>query len=182
MARRAALFRRITFPQGVWLQGRPLPLQSGLGDAAVLQHGLMGPWREMPGLPDHWAIIENADDEHPFRLATSPSRGFLNSTFSETPTSLGREQRPTVMIHPEDAARLGVAEGDIVRLGNKRGDTRIHVRLFEGLRRGVLISEGVWPSAAFLDGRRVNVLTGDDVVAPFGGAAFHDNRVWVRAA
>jgi anaerobic selenocysteine-containing dehydrogenase len=145
-------------------------------------NGLMGPWREMPGLPDHWAIIENADDEHPFRLATSPSRGFLNSTFSETPTSLGREQRPTVMIHPEDAARLGVADGDVVRLGNKRGDTRIHVRLFEGLRRGVLISEGVWPSDAFLDGRGVNVLTGDDVVAPFGGAAFHDNRVWVRAA
>ena len=83
---------------------------------------------------------------------------------------------------PEDAARLGVADGDIVRLGNKRGDTRIHVRLFEGLRRGVLISEGVWPSDAFLDGRGVNVLTGDDVVAPFGGAAFHDNRVWVRAA
>ena len=96
-------------------------------------NGLMGPWREMPGLPDHWAIIENADDEHPFRLATSPSRSFLNSTFSETPTSLGREQRPTVMIHPEDAARLGVADGDIVRLGNKRGDTRLHVRLFEGL-------------------------------------------------
>jgi anaerobic selenocysteine-containing dehydrogenase len=145
-------------------------------------NGLMGPWREMPGLPDHWAIIENADEEHPFRLATSPSRSFLNSTFSETPTSLGREQRPTVMIHPEDAAGLGVADGDIVRLGNKRGDTRLHVRLFEGLRRGVLISEGVWPSDAFLDGRGVNVLTGDDAVAPFGGAAFHDNRVWVRAA
>jgi anaerobic selenocysteine-containing dehydrogenase len=145
-------------------------------------NGLMGPWREMPGLPDHWAVIENADEEHPFRLATSPARSFLNSTFSETPTSLGREQRPTVMIHPEDAARLGVADGDIVRLGNKRGDTRIHVRLFEGLRRGVLISEGVWPSDAFLDGRGVNVLTGDDAVAPFGGAAFHDNRVWVRAS
>jgi anaerobic selenocysteine-containing dehydrogenase len=143
--------------------------------------GLMGPWREMPSLPDHWAIIENADEEHPFRLSTSPSRSFLNSTFSETPTSLGREQRPTVMIHPEDAAKLGVGDGDIVRLGNKRGDTRLHVKIFEGLRRGVLISEGVWPSGAFLDGRGINVLTSDETVAPFGGAAFHDNRVWVRA-
>jgi len=44
----------------------------------------------------------------------------------------------------------------------------------------VLISEGVWPSEAFLDGRGINCLTGDDIVAPFGGAAFHDNRVWVR--
>jgi anaerobic selenocysteine-containing dehydrogenase len=142
--------------------------------------GLMGPWREMPDLPDHWAIIEQADDEHPFRLATSPSRGFLNSSFTETPTSRARERRPSVMMHPKDAASLGVGEGDIVRLGNRRGDTRLHVKVFEGLRRGVLISEGVWPSEAFLDGRGINCLTGDDIVAPFGGAAFHDNRVWVR--
>jgi anaerobic selenocysteine-containing dehydrogenase len=145
-------------------------------------NGLMGPWREMPSLPDHWAIIENADDEHPFRLATSPSRSFLNSTFAETPTSLARERRPTVMMHPEDAARLGIGEGGVVRLGNKRGETRLHVKLFDGLRRGVLISEGVWPSEAFLDGRGINCLTGDDIVAPFGGVAFHDNRVWARAA
>ena len=25
----------------------------------------------MPGLPDHWDVIEKADDKHPFRLATS---------------------------------------------------------------------------------------------------------------
>jgi anaerobic selenocysteine-containing dehydrogenase len=86
------------------------------------------------------------------------------------------------MIHPEDAAALGIGDGDVVRIGNRRGDTRLHARLFEGLRRGVLISEGVWPSDAFLDGRGVNTLTGDDVVAPFGGAAFHDNSVWVKAA
>ena len=48
--------------------------------------------------------IEQADAEHPFRLATSPARGFLNSTFNETPTSLAQEKRPTVMIHPDDAS------------------------------------------------------------------------------
>ena len=69
----------------------------------------------MPALPDHWDVIEEADAEHPFRLATSPARGFLNSTFTETPTSLGREQRPTVMIHPDDAAALGVADGEAGR-------------------------------------------------------------------
>jgi hypothetical protein len=48
------------------------------------------------------------------------------------------------------------------------------------VQRGVLISEGVWPNDAFADGEGINVLTGDDSPAPFGGAAFHDNRVWVR--
>jgi hypothetical protein len=65
-----------------------------------------GPVTDMPRLPDHWTSIEQADEGHPFRLATSPARGFLNSTFNETPTSLAQEKRPEVMIHPEDAGRL----------------------------------------------------------------------------
>ena len=49
----------------------------------------------MPALPDHWEVIEEADAEHPFRLATSPARNFLNSTFNETPTrSRARSGRP----------------------------------------------------------------------------------------
>ena len=76
----------------------------------------------MPELPDHWDVIEEADAEHPFRLATSPARDFLNSTFNETPTSRAREARPTeVMIHPDDAAALGIADGAEVVLGNTRG-------------------------------------------------------------
>ncbi len=134
----------------------------------------------MPTLPDHWEVIEEADTEHPFRLATSPARGFLNSTFTETPTSLAREQRPTVMIHPEDAAALAVADGDEVTLGNRRGKVRLHARLFDGVRRGVLIAESLWPNSAYADGRGINTLTGADPVAPFGGAAFHDNKVWLR--
>jgi anaerobic selenocysteine-containing dehydrogenase len=175
-------FEEAHFTEGFGFKDGRFRLKADWATTPFANNGLMGPWREMPTLPDHWAIIENADDEHPFRLATSPSRSFLNSTFNETPTSRGRERRPTVKIHPEDAARLGLADGDVARLGNQRGDTRLHVELFEGLRRGVLISEGIWPSEAFLDGRGINVLTGDDIVAPFGGAAFHDNRVWVRAA
>ena len=140
----------------------------------------VSPWPAMPGLPDHWDVIENADAAHPYRLATSPAHSFLNSTFNETPSSIAREKRPEVMIHPEDARALGIKEGDIVTLGNGRGTVRLHARLFAGLQRGVLISEGVWPNAAFLDGAGINVLTGADAVAPFGGAAFHDNRVWLR--
>jgi hypothetical protein len=58
----------------------------------------------------------------------------------------------------------------------------LHARYFDGVRRGVLVSEGIWPNAAFPDGNGINSLTGADPVAPYGGAAFHDNRVWVEAA
>ena len=134
----------------------------------------------IPRLPDHWEVIEEADAEHPFRLATSPARGFLNSSFTETPTSLARERRPEVMIHPDDAAALDVADGEEVRLGNRRGTVRLHAKLFDGVRRGVLIAESLWPNSAYPDGRGINTLTGADPVAPFGGAAFHDNKVWLR--
>ncbi len=134
----------------------------------------------LPALPDHWEVIEEADAAHPFRLATSPARGFLNSTFTETPTSLATERRPEVMIHPDDAAPLGIDNGDAVTLGNRRGEVRIHAKLFDGVRRGVLIAESIWPNSAYADGRGINTLTGADSIAPFGGAAFHDNKVWVR--
>ncbi len=134
----------------------------------------------MPSLPDHWEVIEEADSEHPFRLATSPARGFLNSSFTETPTSLAKEGRPEVMIHPDDAAPLAIGDGDVVTLGNRRGTVRLHARLFDGVRRGVLIAESLWPNKAYADGRGINTLTGADPIAPFGGAAFHDNKVWLR--
>jgi anaerobic selenocysteine-containing dehydrogenase len=136
----------------------------------------------MPALPDHWEVIEEADTAHPFRLATSPARGFLNSSFTETPTSLANEGRPEVMIHPQDAAACGVVDGGEVVLGNRRGEVRLHAKVFEGVRRGVLVAESLWPNSAYADGRGINSLTGADSIAPFGGAAFHDNKVWLRKA
>jgi anaerobic selenocysteine-containing dehydrogenase len=144
--------------------------------------GLMGEWQQIPSLPDHWTIIEEADDEHPFRLATSPSRSFLNSSFNETPSSKAREGVPTVMIHPADAGELSIADGDHVTLGNTRGETTLTAKLFDGVRRGVLIAESVHPNKAHIGGRGINMLTGAHVVAPYGGAAFHDNKVWVKKA
>ena len=54
--------------------------------------------------------------------------------------------------------------------------------MFDGVRRGVLIAKSVWPNNAYEDSRGINTLTGADAVAPFGGAAFHDNKVWIRRA
>ena len=139
-----------------------------------------GPVSGMPVLPDHWTAIEEADDSYPFRLATSPARHFLNSTFNETPSSLGQEGSPTVLIHPLDAAPLAIFDGARVTMGNARGEVRLAARLFEGVRRGVLIAESIFPNASFEDGRGINTLTGADAIAPFGGAAFHDNKVWIK--
>ncbi len=142
--------------------------------------GVMGPVSQFPKFPDQVDVIETVDGDHPFRLATSPARNFLNSTFAETKTSVQKEGRPELMICPEDAATSGIADGDVVRIGNGRGEVRLHAKIVEGARPGVLIAEGLWPNKAHLDGEGINVLTGADAVAPYGGAAFHDNKVWLR--
>jgi anaerobic selenocysteine-containing dehydrogenase len=151
-------------------------------DWAGLKLRRFGAPGEMPGFPDHWPVIEEATEEMPFRLVTAPARNYLNSSFTETPTSIKREARPTAKIHPADAAELGLAEGDRLRLGNRRGTVVLHAELFAGLRRGVVVVESVWPNHAFAEGIGINALTGADPVAPIGGAAYHDNHVWVRAA
>ncbi len=137
---------------------------------------------EMPRFADHWDVTEEVSDETPFRLATSPSRSFLNSSFAETPGSQKRQPVPNVFIHPDDAERLGIAEGDRVMLGNARGTVELVATLFDGMQQGVLIAEGIHPNAAHAGGRGINTLIGSDPVRPFGGAAFHDCAVWVKRA
>jgi anaerobic selenocysteine-containing dehydrogenase len=173
-------FRRSHYLDGFAHKDGKFHFKADWTKVPVANNGLMGAWEEMPSFPDHWAVTEEVDDEHPFRLATSPSRNFLNSTFTETPSSKAREGSPSVMMHPADAAALSIAEGDHVTLGNRRGRTTIAVKLFEGLRRGVLIAESVHPNASHVGGRGINMLTGADSIAPHGGSPFHDNRVWVR--
>src|SRR5262249_59065632 len=113
-------------------------------------------------------------------LATSPPRDFLNSTFTELASSRRKEGGPHVLVHPDDAAALAIADGEEVVLGNSRGEVRLAARVSDGVRRGVLVAEGLWPNAADRDSRGINTLTGADSIAPLGGAAFHDNRVWIR--
>ncbi|MDA0663715.1 MAG: molybdopterin oxidoreductase family protein [Proteobacteria bacterium] len=136
----------------------------------------------MPELPGHFDVIEQADAAHPFRLVAAPARNFLNSSFTETPTSTKREGRPTAMVHPDDCDALGLADGGLVRLGNQRGSVLVHTKVFDGVQRGVVVVESLWPNAAFVEGMGINVLIGAEAVRPNGGAAFHDTAIWLRAA
>jgi anaerobic selenocysteine-containing dehydrogenase len=140
-----------------------------------------GPNHEvMPKLPDHMAIIDETTEDQPFRLITSPSRSFLNTSFSEMKSGRRREGRPTVKIHPDDARALGIADGDKVRLGNDRGEVVLHATIVTGQLPGVLVSESIWPSEYFEGGIGINALTSDDPGPPYGGAVFHDTAVWLR--
>jgi anaerobic selenocysteine-containing dehydrogenase len=144
--------------------------------------GVLGPWREMPVFPDHWAVTEPATPETPFRLTTSPARTFLNSSFNETPGSRKREGGPSLRIHADDLAGLGATDGSRLRVGNARGEVILQARATSGVQRGVVIAEGIWPNEDHENGCGINTLTGADQPAPAGGGVFHDIAVWIRPA
>jgi anaerobic selenocysteine-containing dehydrogenase len=98
------------------------------------------------------------------------------------PTSRAREGRPRAKINPADMATLGLNDGDRIRMGNTRGEITLNAEAFDGVQPGVVIVEAIPPNSQFEGGEGINTLTSADQVAPFGGAAFHDNHCWIKAA
>ena len=169
-----------SFEKGHFLDGFETPDRKFHFKPNWAQFGPRG--SQMPELPDHFDVIDNATPDKPFRLVAAPARTFLNSTFTETPSSLQRERRPTALLHPDDCEALGVGAGDRLTVGNERGAVIVHVEPRPGQQRGVVVVEGVWPNKHFENGIGINALTSSDPGYPHGGAVFHDTAVWLRKA
>jgi anaerobic selenocysteine-containing dehydrogenase len=136
----------------------------------------------LPEFPDHVAVTDDGDPARPFRLVAAPSRSFLNTSFNNLSSGIAREGRPTALIHPAALARLDLADGDRVRLGNGKGSVVVHAHAFDGLQERVVIVEGIWPNHAFEEGIGINLLTSADPGLPNAGAVFHDTSVWLKPA
>ncbi|HEV2553534.1 MAG TPA: molybdopterin-dependent oxidoreductase [Bosea sp. (in: a-proteobacteria)] len=127
-------------------EGRPLPTPSGrLEIASETIAGFGEP--DCPGHPTWLGPIAVPDAAAPFVLIANQPRTRLHSQFDFGGHSDGakRRGREVASLHPEDAAQLGLAEGDIARLFNERGACLAAVRLTDGIRRGVVqLPTGAW--------------------------------------
>ena len=56
----------------------------------------------------------------------------------------------------------------------------VHAKAFDGLQRGVVVVESIWPNRDFVEGIGINALTSADPGPPLGGAVFHDTAIWIR--
>ena len=108
----------------------------------------------------------------PYKLLIPPHADLLNSTFGERyPGECG-----DLLIHPEDAATAGIAEGDQVLIQNHRGRIVRRARLSHDTQRGVLVAEGLfWPTDP--DDAGINDLSSQKLSDMGGGATFHESRV-----
>jgi anaerobic selenocysteine-containing dehydrogenase len=137
-------------------------------------------------LPTHTPLVESAEASpelharYPLTLITAKAHHFLNSSFNDVATLSRREGRPTIELHPADAATRGIAEGDPVRVFNDRGECRLHARVTDGVRSGVAVSPATWWPSAFADGVGINALTPDRAADMGGGATFYTNLVQVE--
>ncbi|MFB6261955.1 MAG: molybdopterin dinucleotide binding domain-containing protein, partial [Thiohalorhabdaceae bacterium] len=87
---------------------------------------------------------------------------------------------PFAAFHAEDADRLGLVDGGLVRLGNDQGQVLLRVRVDEGQGRGTVFVPFHW-SAATAAAARVDALVAAVTDPVSGQPASKHARVWAEA-
>ena len=94
------------------------------------------------------APAEVPDAAYPLRLTTVRTPDAWH-TLTRTGKVAGLRrgaERPTVAVHPDDASRAGVCDGDAVELVSRRGRWRGYARCADEVPRGTLSASFHWPS------------------------------------
>ncbi|MBO7801058.1 molybdopterin-containing oxidoreductase family protein [Burkholderia pseudomallei] len=137
-------------------------------------------------LPDYLPPYESADGSpelavrYPLAMISPPARHFLNSTFVNVASLRATEGEPHLDIHPADAARRGVADGDAVRIFNDRGSLRAKARVTDRAREGLVVGLSIWWKKLAPDGRNANQVTSQALTDLGRGATFYDCLVEVE--
>ncbi|NDY92380.1 molybdopterin-containing oxidoreductase family protein [Ideonella livida] len=138
-------------------------------------------------LPDHVRNHECAEtdpalaERYPLAMISPPARNFLNSTFVNVKSLRDIEGEPLVEMHAEDAAARGLAEGQMVRVFNDRGEHHCRLRVNGRARPGVVNGLGVWWRKLGVNGTNVNELTHQRLTDLGAAPAFYDCLVEVAA-
>jgi len=158
------------------------PSYAGINYARLERGGLQWPCpnKYHPGTPylhkDHFARglgkfhgithsppAELPDEEYPFYLSTGRIRyHYHTGTMTRRSRGLARvapEER--IEIHPADAERMGIAEGDWVRVASRRGEVQARVRLTDRSAPGMVFGTFHFAEAP------INMLT-NDALDPVG--------------
>ena len=111
-------------------------------------------------------------------LIAAANHYLINSTFAGSPLHQ-RAGSATVTVHPADAVRLGLCDGDTVEVGNARGRFTARLAVSVAVRRGVAAtSKGLPPVRPGGSSVNATVAERDSDLGP--GAVFHDNAVHIR--
>lgn len=144
--------------------------------AALAARGLppMPDWRPDPG--------EAADAARwPLRLLTAPGYYQSHTAFSGNPGLRLRQGPPVAVLHPSEAARRELRDGDAVDLHNDRGTVGLTLRVSDEVPAGVVLVPGQRPSGEARRGT-VNLLCSGRYTDVGDGATYQSTFLEVRRA
>jgi anaerobic selenocysteine-containing dehydrogenase len=121
------------------------------------------------------------EGRYPLQLITPPRHTFLNSTFNEVDVLREKAGKPTIMMHPQDAASRGIDQGMSVRVYNERGECFLFAEVTDRTPPGVTVIEGLYWPRHMPGNKGVNQLTSQRLTDMGQSCAFHCNLVEVEA-
>ena len=116
---------------------------------------------------EHDPPVEQPDDEYPFVLTTGRRLESYNTGVQTSGYHSPLHRGETVDIAPEDAERLGIADGEVIEISSRRGVVRAPARVDYALKPGL-----VFMTLHFPDQVPTNFLTIDEFDPLSGTAEF----------
>ena len=117
-----------------------------------------------------------------FRIVSPASKWRMNDSYANDPALARRAGDADVVMHPSDATRLGLAEGQRVLLENAAGSLELSLRVDDIVEPGVLLAyKGRWPKLE-AGGANVNVLHEPRSTEIPGTSAVHGTVVTISPA
>jgi anaerobic selenocysteine-containing dehydrogenase len=117
---------------------------------------------------------------YPLRLLTAPGYFQSHTAFSGVAFLREREGAPCAVLHPDDAAARGLAEGQPIRLFNDRGTIGVVLHVRDEVRPGVVLVPGQRPDGEAVEGT-INMLCDDSFTDLGEGATYQSTWLEARA-
>jgi anaerobic selenocysteine-containing dehydrogenase len=140
-----------------------------------------GPRVRLCGITESAAAVPGAAETGALQLLTPKSHYFLNSSFGNMERHRRSMRRPTLDIHPSDAAARGLSDGDRVAIRSAGTELHAWLRVTGDIRAGVVALPGKWWGQPAETGAVVNLLT-RSAWSPGGQPAYNDTFVQVEGA
>lgn len=151
-------FFRVPDPEGheIMLEGfranpEAKPLKTPSGKIEIFSETIASfGYDDCPGFPVWLEPLEylgNASPAAPLHMISNQPATKLHSQLDHGPVSRAKrvDGHEPVLMHPDDAAARGLAEGQILRIHNARGACLAGLRISDAIRPGVIqIATGAW--------------------------------------
>jgi formate dehydrogenase major subunit len=124
---------------------------------------------------EHHLPVDRLDAEFPFRLTTGRRLAEYNTGVQTSAYASPTRRGETIDISPEDASRLGVGEGQAVRVRSRRGEVVVPIHVDRSLRPGLTFMTFHFP-----DDVATNLLTIDATDPRSGTAEFKATAVSIE--